>query len=88
MRRTNPRVFGYSYPAGAENDPNAPYNQIEEPEECPVCGEPNVDKEGNPTYPHDPSFCSNECYISYCIRLEEDDLRYEEENDDRYDDEW
>jgi hypothetical protein len=25
--------FGWSYPAGAENDPNAPYNQVEEPEE-------------------------------------------------------
>lgn len=29
--------FGWSYPAGAENDPNAPYNQG--PDKCPVCEE-------------------------------------------------
>lgn len=30
-------IFGWSYPAGAENDPNAPYNQQEGP--CGVCGQ-------------------------------------------------
>ena len=29
--------FGWSYPAGAENDPSAPYNQIDEGE-CQWCG--------------------------------------------------
>ena len=29
--------FGWNYPAGAENDPNAPWNQ--RPEMCPVCEE-------------------------------------------------
>lgn len=34
-------IFGWSYPAGAENDPNAPYNQEDLPEtiDCPNCGE-------------------------------------------------
>jgi hypothetical protein len=30
------RIFGWSYPPGAENDPNAPWNQVEGP--CAVCG--------------------------------------------------
>lgn len=29
-------MFGWSYPPGAANDPNAPYNQQEGP--CEVCG--------------------------------------------------
>lgn len=29
--------FGWSYPAGAANDPFAPYNQTEQP--CAVCGQ-------------------------------------------------
>mgnify|MGYP003136132175 CR=1 FL=1 len=29
-------IFGWSYPAGAENDPNAPYNQVDY--ECSYCG--------------------------------------------------
>jgi hypothetical protein len=31
-------IFGWSYPAGAANDPNAPWNQVEGP--CDVCGKP------------------------------------------------
>ena len=30
-------LFGWSYPAGAENDPNAPWNQPDP--QCEVCGE-------------------------------------------------
>jgi hypothetical protein len=30
-------VFGWSYPPGAANDPNAPYNQQDPP--CAVCGQ-------------------------------------------------
>jgi hypothetical protein len=28
-------VFGYNYPAGAERDPSAPWNQ---PDDCELCG--------------------------------------------------
>ena len=31
----NRNIFGWSYPPGAENDPNAPWNQDEGP--CAVC---------------------------------------------------
>lgn len=30
-------IFGWSYPAGAANDPNAPYNQNDDGP-CEVCG--------------------------------------------------
>lgn len=30
-------VFGWDYPAGAEHDPRAPWNQ-REPEDCRECG--------------------------------------------------
>lgn len=30
-------IFGWSYPPGAANDPNAPWNQEDPP--CDVCGE-------------------------------------------------
>ena len=29
-----------NYPAGAENDPNAPWNQPDNDNECMFCGEP------------------------------------------------
>ena len=38
-------VFGWDYPAGAENDPNAPFNQPEALEECTECGFPPDDDE-------------------------------------------
>ena len=28
-------IFGWDYPPGAANDPNAPYNQVDD--ECPHC---------------------------------------------------
>lgn len=40
-----------NYPAGAENDPNAPYNQPEEQNFCAICDEPC---EG--------SYCSYKCF--------------------------
>jgi len=40
-------------PAGAENDPNAPWNQEEQENECSYCGEP-CGKD----------FCNKECYIA------------------------
>ena len=37
----NKGPFGWDYPAGAEDDPRAPYNQIYEEEEgCGRCGLP------------------------------------------------
>lgn len=41
------------YPAGAENDPNAPYNEVDE-RECSFCGTPTSNK----------YFCSKECEIA------------------------
>ena len=29
-------IFGWDYPPGAANDPNAPYNQ-KDPDDCPTC---------------------------------------------------
>ena len=37
-------IFGWSYPAGAENDPNAPYNQSDH-DPCPHCGADELDDE-------------------------------------------
>lgn len=41
--------LGWSYPAGAENDPNAPWN-IEDPERCERCDETfeEFDDDGRP----------------------------------------
>ena len=36
LESRNARALGYDYPAGAEHDPSAPWNQSE-PEECPEC---------------------------------------------------
>jgi hypothetical protein len=35
------------------------------PEECPVCGYPNADDDGQPIYPDDPAFCSKHCTDQY-----------------------
>jgi len=40
--------FGWSYPAGAEHDPNAPWNATDAPE-CPECGEPAIETGGDQT---------------------------------------
>ena len=37
LESRNARALGYDYPAGAEHDPRAPWNQSE-PEECGECG--------------------------------------------------
>jgi hypothetical protein len=57
--------LGWSYPAGAENDPNAPYNQTEEyPESCPICSKDNADDSGDPLH-SDGIFCSRHCESIY-----------------------
>lgn len=72
--------LGWSYPAGAENDPNAPYNQEPEPDSCPVCGGAQHDENNEPLHPSDPIFCSDDCETAYRIMLEnEDESRYNDE---------
>jgi len=34
--------FGWDYPAGAEHDPDAPYNTEDAPK-CPECGKPGTE---------------------------------------------
>ena len=68
FRRTRREVmarspFGWAYPAGAEHDPAAPYNQVDPPDECPECGEPNTDDDGDQL--HDGVFCSPGCEQSW-----------------------
>jgi len=78
-------VFGWDYPPGAANDPNAPWNQEDPPEECPMCGQPNSDEEGNPVFDEDPIFCSRVCLEKYERQCEQDDerlARYEEDLDE------
>jgi hypothetical protein len=64
------RRFGWGYPAGAENDPRAPYNQPDLPDVCPQCGKDNRDDDGGSLY--DGVFCSEECKNSWEPDFEED----------------
>jgi hypothetical protein len=34
-------------------------------EECPVCGYPNANEDGEPIFEEDPSFCSARCRDQY-----------------------
>lgn len=74
-------IFGWSYPPGAEHDPNAPYNQEDLPEECPVCKKPNADADGNWIH-RDGPFCSRECEEKHDEEMREyalaETLAYEE----------
>ncbi len=52
--------WGWELPPGcSELDPQAPWNQKELPEECIICGEPNLDETGEPFY--DGTYCSSRC---------------------------
>ena len=67
-------AFGCAYPAGAENDPNAPWNAVEmevscsecghvtceqlEGEECEECGEGGMQE----YEPAEPCRCHGDCY--------------------------
>jgi len=42
-----------------------PDETLEFAEECPVCGYPNADVDGEPLFEEDPSFCSNRCRNQY-----------------------
>jgi len=60
-------VFGWSYPPGAANDPNAPWNRVEwEEDYCPECktryadGTLEVLESGNEPEPPYP-YCSQAC---------------------------
>ena len=63
--------FGWSYTAGAEHDPNAPYNQVDLPDTCPWCWEDNSE----PTDNADEPFCSLECQDKWEARQEDLDER-------------
>jgi hypothetical protein len=52
-------------PPGAESNPNAPYSNQGPPEDCPECGRPNSDKDGNPLCNSGYSFCSEKCAKQY-----------------------
>ena len=41
----NDSVFGWHYPAGAEHDPRAPWNQDEDEIACWGCGKPAEDEQ-------------------------------------------
>lgn len=45
------------------------------PEECPVCGKPNADEDGEPVYPQDSAFCSEHCANEYAA-----DQRFHDHN--------
>lgn len=67
----NRNLFGWDYPSGAANDPNAPWNQEDPPEECPVCGKCNVDLEtGDALCEEAFPYCSKQC------ELDMDDLNW------------
>ena len=63
-------VFGWGYPAGAEHDPNAPWNREDPPDECPLCGLANQDDDGKPLY--DGVFCSAKCESEWETPLPEE----------------
>ncbi len=51
--------FGWSYPAGCTG---TPYDEDEDPVECPTCGKENWDEEADaPVYPPSPDYCSEAC---------------------------
>ena len=57
MSRKIKHKFGWEYPAGAEHDPNAPWNKKCPPDRCKICG---VDL--TPGMISDwEVFCSDEC---------------------------
>jgi len=41
------------------------HDSQDSPEECPVCGYPNADEDGEPIFEEDPSFCSARCRDEY-----------------------
>lgn len=58
--------IGWDYSSGAANDPNAPWNQEDPPEECecPVCGKCNVDLEtGDALCEEAFPYCSKQCEL-------------------------
>ena len=54
-------VFGWDYPAGCSSVPG---DDAELPETCPMCGAPNQDEHGEPTYAADPAYCSERCAVA------------------------
>lgn len=54
--------FGWSYPPGAANDPNAPWNQEEGP--CEICGE-DIDNCICPECPICSEYGNPDCYRNH-----------------------
>jgi len=64
--------FGWNYPAGAEHDPNAPWNQVEpDVEECPEC-------EGSGTIWDDQELTCDTCEGTGEIVIDADTRAYED----------
>jgi hypothetical protein len=84
-------IFGWSYPPGAANDPNAPYNQTDQP--CEVCGK-FPDNCICPECPNCGAYGDPHCYDNHgLVRTEaqtcsyaeyEEQQRQEQEYYDRY----
>ena len=60
-------LLGWGYPAGAEHDPLAPYNDPPHPDVCPICGAELADAEET-----DWPFCSGACAAQADLGEEED----------------
>lgn len=59
--------FGWHYPAGAENDPNAPWNlpDADEPVKCKTCKRTLDEVDGNPC-----GYCEARAEAAYEARME------------------
>jgi hypothetical protein len=64
-------IFGWSYPPGAANDPNAPWNQVEGP--CDVCGK-SVDDCICPECPVCHSNGDPDCYVKHGLEKSDEQV--------------
>lgn len=62
-------IFGWDYPPGAANDPNAPWNQIEGP--CDICAQ-DVDSCICPECPFCGGYGDPACYLDHGLRRSEE----------------
>ena len=61
-------IFGWSYPPGAENDPMAPWNQVEHP--CEIC-EKDIDDCECPECPDCGAVGDPSCYREHSLERED-----------------
>lgn len=79
-------VFGWSYPPGAENDPNAPYNQ-REPIDCSECNGTGTKFDPDAECPEDREYRCDTCdgtgeVDPRSLELEERDYEPDYDDDD------